>query len=219
MRLTFISDTHNQAHKLHIPECDFLIHTGDFTMNGTEREVLGFLNWLGNGHEEPIPARHIVFIAGNHDFFCERQKPRFRELLKTLPENCHYLYRESIIIDSLKFYGSPLQKDLKGWAFYNEQDSVWDHIPDDTNILLTHVPPYGLGDQVNHLFDGEVDYNVGSKPLRSRVEGLSIDLHAFGHIHEGYGQYKYSNNKTIAVNAASLDENYRKLNKPIVVDL
>ncbi len=221
MRLVFVSDTHNQQNRLQekLPPCDILVHTGDFTMDGTERETWAFINWLANGYEEQIPARHIVFIAGNHDFYCERHKDRFREMLKVLPSTVHYLYRESIVVEGLKFYGSPLQKDLKHWAFHTMDDSVWDQIPDDTDILLTHVPPHGIGDQVNTLFRGETDYHVGNKALRKKVESLNCKIHAFGHIHEGYGQYMYTNGITKAINSASLNRHYRLTNPPIEVEL
>jgi predicted phosphodiesterase len=35
MKICAISDTHNQHSELKIPECDILIHAGDFTNNGT----------------------------------------------------------------------------------------------------------------------------------------------------------------------------------------
>lgn len=218
MKLVFVSDTHNQQNRLQLPTSDILIHTGDFTMDGSEVEVKNFLNWLVIESERQ-PDRDIVFIAGNHDRYCERHKNDFRKMLELLPPTIHYLYRESVIVKDLTFYGSPLQKDLKNWAFHSTDDSVWDQIPNTTDILLTHVPPHGLGDQVNTLFEGEVDYHIGNKALRKRVESLSCLVHAYGHIHEGYGEYRYENNITRAINSSSLNHQYRLTNPPVEIDI
>ena len=46
-----------------LPEGDVIVHSGDFTMMGTEGEALDFMEWFCD-----LPHRHKVFIAGNHDF-------------------------------------------------------------------------------------------------------------------------------------------------------
>ena len=53
-------------------------------------------------------------------------------------------------------------------------------IPVDTDILITHAPPFGILD-----FDGNVNY--GSKELFSRIFVIKPHLHIFGHIHSGHG--------------------------------
>lgn len=42
MKLVVISDTHGQHDKLTIPECDVLIHCGDFTPDGKYNHVRDF---------------------------------------------------------------------------------------------------------------------------------------------------------------------------------
>ena len=47
MKILQISDTHNRHNELtNLPEADVIIHCGDFTEQGTEEEVLDFLNWF-----------------------------------------------------------------------------------------------------------------------------------------------------------------------------
>ncbi len=60
-----------------LPEGDVIVHSGDFTMAGTEAEALDFMEWFCD-----LPYRHKVFIAGNHDF-CLRGAS-----LEGLDENC-----------------------------------------------------------------------------------------------------------------------------------
>lgn len=47
MKILHLSDTHNKHRQLtDLPDADVFVHCGDFTDNGTEEEVLDFLNWL-----------------------------------------------------------------------------------------------------------------------------------------------------------------------------
>lgn len=47
MKILHISDTHNRHHLLtNLPMADIIVHCGDFTDMGTEKEVLDFLNWF-----------------------------------------------------------------------------------------------------------------------------------------------------------------------------
>ena len=70
MTFVAISDTHNMHTPLILPEGDVLIHAGDVTKQGSEAQVYHFLEWFS-----AQPHRHKVFIAGNHDFYFERENP------------------------------------------------------------------------------------------------------------------------------------------------
>ena len=41
-----------------LPEGDVIVHCGDFTVGGTEEEVLDFLNWFME-----LPCRHKIFVT------------------------------------------------------------------------------------------------------------------------------------------------------------
>lgn len=63
MKLLHISDTHNLHHQLdQLPQADIIVHSGDFCENGTEDEVLNFINWFIE-----LPYKHKIFVTGNHD--------------------------------------------------------------------------------------------------------------------------------------------------------
>ena len=60
MKILQISDTHNKHQKLtNLPTADVIVHCGDFTEQGTEEEVLDFLNWFIE-----LPFKHKIFITG-----------------------------------------------------------------------------------------------------------------------------------------------------------
>lgn len=86
---------------------------------------------------------------------------------------------------SFKVYGSPWQPEFYDWAFNlnrgPESRAIWDKIPIDTDILITHGPPLGFGDLTADNF------HCGCSDLLDVVLQKPPRLHIFGHIHEAYG--------------------------------
>ncbi|CAE7247076.1 Mpped1 [Symbiodinium sp. CCMP2592] len=85
------------------------------------------------------------------------------------------------------------------------------------DILVTHGPAYGICDlSSEHEQDGRAAF-AGSKALLKAVLKQKPVLHAFGHIHEGYGVR--ANASTYFVNSAICSERYIPQRLPIVCDL
>lgn len=229
MKLVCISDTHNKHDKLDIPDGDVLVHAGDATMLGTDEELEDFVNWLGRQTH-----KHKVWVAGNHDwgmesnqmayqkFFYKRGRPigDVNGIRTHIEQLCsaygiHYLNNTGVDIDGTKFWGSPDQPAFCGWGFNRSNAFLTEHwktIPDDTNILITHAPAYGLLDT---LEDGGM---VGDVPLMKRLNTLpNLKLHICGHIHPSYGTLEVG--QVTHVNASILDDSYQIRNKPITVEL
>lgn len=212
-KLVFISDTHCQLHKVKIPDGDILIHSGDLTYNGSIEQVSQELTKL-----KKISAKfqHVVLVCGNHDWLGQKNSSLMRQMCAD--NNVIYLEDEAITLEGLKIYGSPWQPAFCNWAFNKERgaeiNKYWDMIPDDTNILVTHGGPYGIGDICP---DGFV---AGCKDLLYRIHQLDkLKIHCFGHIHGGRGVYKNKLRDIIFINASICDEDYRPTNKPIMVEL
>jgi Icc-related predicted phosphoesterase len=206
MRIVCISDTHNQLAKLSIPPGDLLLHAGDLTGHGSLKEVERADRALAE-----LPHRSKVIIAGNHDWSFQREPAAARARVKS----AIYLQDEALTIEGLRLYGSPWQPWFLDWAFNYPRGAslrpVWDRIPEATDILVTHGPPYGHGDRT---VSGEC---VGCPDLLSAIRRLRPRLHVFGHIHEGYGTTREG--PTTCVNASSCTVDYEPTNPPIVVDL
>lgn len=216
MRIVCISDTHNRAESVSIPYGDILIHAGDLTMSGSINAMRDAASWL-----KRLPHTYKVIIAGNHDW-CLYKKAQLwgAERLFDQP-GMHYLRDSSCQIEHLKIWGSPWQPEFYNWAFNLPRKGpdlrdIWDRIPNDTNILVTHGPPMGILDKAPDIYTGE-ETSVGCELLADRVSNIPLDLHVFGHIHEGYGQVKRGS--TTYVNASTCTRNYKPTNPPIVVDL
>jgi Icc-related predicted phosphoesterase len=209
-KIVCLSDTHNRGDRISVPDGDILIHSGDATVRGTIEEIVLFNHWFSG-----LPHRIKIFVGGNHDRLFETNNRYARSLLDS---SIHYLQDSSVEIQGLKFYGSPWQPRFFDWAFNLRRGAElavkWKLIPEDTDILITHGPPFGILDEVRQEHFTE---NVGCEDLRKRVEEVCPQLHIFGHIHGGYGTAEEFGVKF--VNASNCDESYEPSNAPIVIDL
>ena len=153
-----------------------------------------------------------IFIAGNHDFYFEKRT--IKEIEDVLPAGITYLQDSGITIDDLKIWGSPVTPWFFNWAFNRRAEMIgrhWDMIPRDTDILITHGPPFRILDQ------NIKEQHIGCKELFLAVQEIQPKLHAFGHIHESYGVVEKNYGQVI--NASLLDSEFKLRNAPVVIDI
>jgi Icc-related predicted phosphoesterase len=205
LTLVLISDTHDMHREVEVPNGDLLIHAGDFTMDSrSARALIDFNEWLGE-----LPHTFCVVIPGNHDFVVE--DPSRRQLIT----NASLLINEGIKVMGLRIWGSPTTP-LLGEAFgvVSDRDraKLYSRIPADTDILVTHGPPYGILDQAPGS-----EYHAGCKQLLAAVSRIKPMLHVFGHAHAGYGTFRTLD--TLFVNAALPGNGFDMSNPPHVFRL
>ncbi len=209
MKLTFISDTHLKHDELELTTGDVLVHCGDFSRRGSKEDISEFLEWFSVQR-----FKHKLFVAGNHDFGFENENKKWAEELSARL-GLVYLNDSGVEIQGCRFWGSPVQPEFYNWAFNRKRgDEIqkhWDQIPSNTDVLITHGPPYGVLDLCSH---GE---RVGCKNLLEEFNRIKPKIHAFGHIHEDYGIV--TKDEITFVNASILDEKYENKNNPIVIEL
>ena len=216
MRIVAISDTHGAHEELELPAGDVLVHAGDFCRWGVDfDEVRAFLAWFA---AQPHP--HKVLIAGNHDLVVEREPAAFRALV---PTGVTYLEDSAAEIGGFHFWGSPWTPEFYDWAYMLPRGEPlrarWDLIPAETDVLITHGPPYGHGDvALPHV--REHPSAVGCAELLSAVRRVRPRLHVFGHIHEGHGvSLSDELPETVFANAASSTVDLRGLHPPLVLEV
>ena len=196
-----------------LPSGDVLVHAGDITKKGSLRGVESFCHWIDDTNFE-----HKIVIAGNHDFCFQNDLQYQAE--ETLKNHATYLKDSSITIDGVKFYGTPWQPWFHDWAFnVKGEDNLWEkfkHIDEDTDVLISHGPPYEILDEVKNSKPDE-DAHVGSTSLKKRIEDVQPELTVFGHIHEAYGEIKTESSHF--VNASVLDLGYNYVNDPVKVEI
>lgn len=215
MIIDCISDLHG-----YYPELeggDLLIVAGDLTSSHTEKEHFQFNEWLENQK-----YKKIILISGNHDTWIEQNEcAGFADFDG---QKVEHICDSGTEFKGLKIWGSPWTKTFEGMnphckAFTCEtEDQMYAkfvQIPSDTDILITHSPPYGI-------FDHCQNENVGDLTLRNIVlskERLpNLKLHIFGHIHECGGR-EADLISCKFVNASYVNEEYQPVNKPIRVIL
>lgn len=197
MKILHLSDTHGCHRRLRdLPEADVVVHSGDFTMNGSEAEAIDFMNWFCD-----LPYRHKIFICGNHDDCL------YGANIDGLDDNVHYLCNSSIKIGGLKFYGVPMFLED---CITDRQSRNYANIPDDTDVLITHSPAYGILD-----FDDDINY--GSEEILMKLSDLRLKAHLFGHIHAQHGIMEQ--NGVIYSNGAIMNANYSVLNVPNMISI
>jgi Icc-related predicted phosphoesterase len=214
MKIVCISDTHEQEDKLIVPDGDILIHSGDLTYKGSMPKLAKAADWF-----KSLPHKHKICVAGNHDFCFENLN--HKDAVKLMEDaGVIYLQDSGIQIEELNIWGSPITPFFFDWAFNRQRGKDikvhWDKIPDNTNVLITHGPPYMIRDEAPR---GVVSHeNVGCVDLLNRIGDLDhLVLHVFGHIHHGYGVTKHD--RCSFVNASSCTESYSPINPPIVIEL
>lgn len=210
-RICAISDTHSYHRDIKIPDCDVLIVAGDISFHGELNVIEDFSNWL-----KELPIKEKIVCMGNHEENCEEPGPHRDAAINFITNSgARYLEDSGIEIDGTKYWASPVSLFFFDWAFNRHPHEIgkhWDLIPNDTNVMISHGPPYGFGDRTVH---GE---NVGCKLLLKKLKSLpNLKLAVSGHIHNNYGHRRWGD--THFVNASICTEKYQPINKPIVIDI
>ena len=223
-KLVAISDTHSSHGEFTTPECDILVHAGDFTCTGAFNQIKDFLYWF-----RKQPAKHKILIAGNHEQALDHTHQEFNPHCRKLVENQKdFIYLEDswIEIDGLKIYGTPWTPEFCGWGFNGVTNAnegfengrllrdVYDQIPRDTNIIICHGPVYDICDKA-----GFADERTGSVEMRKiTCEMPDLRLYLCGHIHEARGM-EYADGGVCYANVSTLARDYVTIRPPVVFHL
>lgn len=222
---------------------DVLIHSGDFMRHSMKpQDFEFFLNWFAK-----FNVQHKVFIPGNHDKFLERYvndnyaKGFLQDELKK--QGMNFLLNDELVINGIKFYGSPYTPNFplgsEQWGFQLKRKKglssessinatmIWNQIPNDVDVLITHGPAAGILDNFQPKLNmtpeqkrklREAHENKGCPFLLRRIKELTnLKLHLFGHIHEGYG--KDDSDGYIALNSSVLNGDYKLVNQPQIIEI
>lgn len=201
MKFICVSDTHNQR----IPRFhgDCLIHAGDLTIRGTEKELTEAAEHLAG-----YPCRKIIIVPGNHDILFETDTQKALDIFES--RDIQVLMGKGTEIGGVKIFGQHGQPECWGAFGYDGYEKLepWEAIPNDTEILITHCPPKYILDLAPN------GSHLGCSNLSSRVtQVVKPSYHVFGHIHLSYGRQEYQG--TTFINAAICSETNQAINPPI----
>jgi Icc-related predicted phosphoesterase len=156
-------------------------------------------------------------VNHDRDVKPEGESPNLRvsDHLTSLTSNGIVLIEEQLTIRGLKLWASPVTPHSVGsFAVAAPEDRArrYAQIPLDTDILITHGPPYGILD----CAPGESQHQ-GCRVLLDAVQRVKPKIHVFGHVHQGYGIFETPD--TMFVNAALLGPDGDIDRPPIVLSI
>ena len=223
IQIVHISDTHLRHKKFTdiIPDGDILIHSGDFGQkselnNGKiPNEIYEFIQWF-----DKLPHKYKIIIGGNHEICFNNIDKEYlkNNIFKSNNNNIYYIQDEMISLYGLNIYGTPWTTSYNMGFSMNSIDinkNIWNKIPNNTDILITHQPPMDILDKVTTK---DIKYkhnnicNICNKRHPSKRHWGDINLrhivmnkikpilHLFGHVHQENG-FIYKNN-ILFVNSA-----------------
>ena len=229
MRIAALSDQHGFLPP--IPACDLLIVAGDVcpdlfggvsAMSAPERQARWFDRearpWLA-----AAPAAHRILTWGNHDW-CGQ----ICDFSADAPDRASTTALQ-ILVDagslvpsvaagrpetSLSVWATPWSNQFMRWAFMDEPAAlaeVYAAIPAGIDVLVSHQPPYGVGDRVPGRSD-----QLGSRELRAAIDRVRPRLVICGHIHGGHGRYVHDG--IPVYNVSVVDEEYRLVHPVTVIE-
>lgn len=220
MIIDCIADLHGYYPKLE--GGDLLIVAGDLTANDKPIEYGHLGCWIQRQN-----YKKKILIAGNHDNYFDRKGFEFIEdIFKSI--NVEYLCDSGTEFEGLKIWGSPWTAQFPGinpkccaftvdFGFDTDDwlNEYWQKIPSNTDILITHCPPFGILDKPKE------EWHVGSISLRDNIfDRIKPKFHLFGHIHEWGGiSVLVDGFQTNFINCSYVNERYQPVNKPVRIEL
>ena len=196
LKFIAISDTHGCHRQLDLPKGDILLHAGDVCNQGNKDHVEDFLEWI-----KDLDFEHKILIRGNHDIDL---KTKNSLLNLEMPKGVIQLDHSGVEINNIPIWGIPFPLD------WNKR--TWETIPINTQILITHQPPYSILDNPPY------SPSIGSKKLLKKVKSIQPKVHLFGHIHASYGKKEIDN--TLFLNASAYKASKKRIiNEPFVFEL
>jgi hypothetical protein len=232
MRIVALSDQHG-----HLPEvqpCDLLIVAGDVCPDRIGSSLArhhpaqqkAWFDAQARPWLAAAPAAHKILTWGNHDW-CG-QACRFdgdappvapSTALQILVDAGTSVPRTGASGGAISVWATPWSRQFMDWAFMRSRDELaetYASIPEHVDILVSHQPPYGFGDEAFDEQSGEVEH-LGSHELLAAIARVKPRLVICGHIHSGHGCFDYHG--TPIHNVSVVNEQYRLVRPATVIDI
>ncbi len=211
MRIAAISDTHSRQNWA-VPSCDVFIHAGDITGHGSLQETAIFASSLRDCINSPHGPQHAIIVPGNHDACFEVSA---EPTLALFDPRVHVLLNEPLVLDGVRFFGSPWTPPFMQWHFMASEQRLAEQykaMPNEVDVLITHGPPWGI------LDPGWKAKHAGSSALAAAMSSRVVQHHVFGHLHAAGGRMIRQGHTTF-YNVAACNDAYELVNQPRVFDV
>lgn len=229
MKICAISDLHGTLLPVedYFEPCELVCICGDISPLNIQRNHRKMRQWLINKFKpwcESLPCDKVIFIAGNHDESLENLDFMYTQFPKD--KKVTYLFHENYIYTSrdgkeYSIFGTPYCKVFGNWSFM-EIDSMleklYQDIPENLNILLTHDQPYGYGDQLLDNVYWNTGEHIGNKQLAKAVLEKQPSYMLVGHLHSTTHEC-VEIGKTKRYNVSIKNESYEPIYDPLILDI
>lgn len=228
MKICAISDLHGKFPEK-IDKCNILFICGDIVPLKMQINNPQSLKWFKKEFIpwcQSLPVDQIYMVAGNHDFFLERNESNIKDCLSgtniTILYNEYAEYLDEETSKVYRIWGSPNCHIFGNWAFmYTDEinKEMYERMPKDLDFLITHDAPFGRNDvllQKDYRWaDGG---HIGNEPLVEIVKDRKPKYHFTGHLHSTDHNLKdYDGTKTACVSL--LDEYYEMVYEPLYLTI
>ena len=217
MKICAISDIHGDL--IEIPECDVLCICGDIFSLEIQRNPTECHEWFFSEFlpwAEACSCEQVYYIAGNHDFFFENFDAE-----KGNSDKVVYLENDLIEYKGIKFYGTPYCKQCGIWAFTRsprELKGIFNKIPYNVDVLLTHDAPYGVSDICLEPTPWNTGEHIGNSQLEEAIIEKKPTFNLHGHLHSANHNYEMLGN-TKVYNVSIKNEKYKVSYNPLIIEI
>lgn len=227
IKVCAISDCHGDLPE--IKPCDLVLICGDSVPLNVQASTNGTKKWYKNKFKtwaENLPCEKVIFIAGNHELRFPGHQIVYENLFPSSDKVTYLCHKEYIYthdgIDH-RIFGTPYCHMFGNWAYMYPDDTlrqVFNEIPENLDILITHDAPYGISDIVLQSscpwYDGKT--HLGNIPLREAILEKKPKIVVHGHIHSSSREFESLGSSKV-INCSIVDENYSPVYAPIVFEL
>ena len=234
MKVAVISDLHGHLPTYPSPywegieECELLLICGDILPLRIQTNMLESRSWLTEEFKPwaaSLPVEQVFFIAGNHDFWFERNDLAAHQIFSS-HDKVRYLkneYADYISTQDAKVYrifGTPYCHQFGNWAFMRDEETLakkFNQIPGNVDILLSHDAPYGTSDICFEGFSASKGH-IGCPELRDAIIASKPKYNFHGHLHSSnHGEEVLGETKVY--NTSILNEQYNLVYEPLMIRL
>ena len=216
-----ISDLHGTL--IDIEPCDLVLICGDIVPLNIQSNSKKTYKWFQTVFKEwadNLPCNKVLFVAGNHDLGLEHHQERYEKLF---PEDnkVTYLCNTSYDYKGIKIFGTPYCKQFGHWPFMKDDNTLtklFEEIPYNLDILISHDAPYGYTDVCLQQLDWISKDHLGNMPLRNAIIEKKPKVVFHGHLHSANHEFELLENSKV-VNCSIVDEQYNINYYPIYYDL
>ena len=232
MKICSISDLHGNL--IYYPsdywkdlrECEILFICGDTLPLYIQMDINKSRKWLLNKFKswaEELPVEKVYLIAGNHDWFFEKRDAEAHELFP-IDNKITYLHNECVehisIQDSktYKIFGTPYCHQFGSWAFMHPEEELqklFNVIPENLDILITHDAPYGTSDICFEGWSADGQHK-GCPALRNAILEKKPKYNFHGHLHSSNHDEEILG-ETKVFNTSILNEEYKPTYYPLIL--